>query len=133
MSYGTDSFGDVKSLLVMAYTYAKKTTSADSARKPNVPESSRKSDLAQVQTAVEAIALCHNVTPCFEPRPDDGDGSEAEADQFYGADTQVRFCSYSGCVSLCLDFSLATRGCKSTVLQLQRRLPEKNWGANLWY
>lgn len=99
------SFYQIKALLKQAYS--------SKAYKPKSPDKSgaidveveilnretrgrlRKSDSSRIQQAVQAIALCHNVTPCFEQTNKDeaeidrdensvNFESETEADQFYG-------------------------------------------------
>lgn len=90
ISFGTDSFADVKSLIASAY--AGKPSSLQNSSEPSTSTGiSRKSDLVQVRTAVEAMALCHNVTPCFEPGFAPSDASDTEADQFYRSDTQMSY------------------------------------------
>jgi len=60
--YGSDSFPTIQSLLRIAYS----RKMAETVNPKNRYEASRRSDVAQVKNAVEAIALCHTVTPCYE-------------------------------------------------------------------
>lgn len=90
ISFGTDSFADVKSLLTAAYACKSSSLAID--LEPSTSSGvSRKSDLVQVRTAVEAMALCHNVTPCFDPGFSPTDASDTEADQFYRSDAQMSY------------------------------------------
>jgi len=83
-SYSTESFDQVREKVMQAYA-----TPADSTS-PTKPVSQplskiRRSEHSRVQEAVKAVALCHNVTPVWEPT----DETQSEADQHYNIERET--------------------------------------------
>jgi len=78
-SYSPESFDQVREKVAQAYATPADTTSPT---KPAAPVSKiRRSEHTRVHEAVKAVALCHNVTPVWEPSATDE--TQSEADQHY--------------------------------------------------
>ncbi|XP_060536480.1 probable phospholipid-transporting ATPase IIB isoform X2 [Cylas formicarius] len=78
VSYAADSFDEVSSCLKMNFA------NADASNK--IPAKFRRSETTRIKDAVQALALCHNVTPVYESTDTSDTGSmasEAEADQHF--------------------------------------------------
>uniref|UniRef100_A0A3P8VKI9 Phospholipid-transporting ATPase n=1 Tax=Cynoglossus semilaevis TaxID=244447 RepID=A0A3P8VKI9_CYNSE len=88
VSYGTDTMDEIQSHIIQSYAQVspcgppapKKTLSSA----PKV----RKSVSSRIHEAVKAIALCHNVTPVYEP-PANAETETAEADQDFSDDNRT--------------------------------------------
>ncbi|CAG9766380.1 unnamed protein product [Ceutorhynchus assimilis] len=82
--YAGDSFQEVGAVLRSAYNQ-----NESPARKNAVPTKFKHSETTRVKDAVQALALCHNVTPTYENDINDSGSitSEAEADQHLQAPT----------------------------------------------
>uniref|UniRef100_A0A674NFF0 Phospholipid-transporting ATPase n=1 Tax=Takifugu rubripes TaxID=31033 RepID=A0A674NFF0_TAKRU len=79
VSYGTDTMDEIQSHIIRSY--AQTQTSG-----PKV----RKSVSSRIHEAVKAIALCHNVTPVYEPRAGGTRETEsAEADQDFSDENRT--------------------------------------------
>lgn len=71
--------------------YATPSDSTSPTKPPPLPLSKiRRSEHSRVQEAVKAIALCHNVTPVWEPC----DETQSEADQHYNIERQPQSRAY---------------------------------------
>ncbi|XP_032278585.1 probable phospholipid-transporting ATPase IIB isoform X2 [Phoca vitulina] len=88
VSYGADTMDEIQSHLRNPYSQMQSQASgnATSSTPPRKAQSSapkvRKSVSSRVHEAVKAIALCHNVTPVYEPRAGvTAEAEYAEADQ----------------------------------------------------
>ncbi|KAJ3649938.1 hypothetical protein Zmor_021653 [Zophobas morio] len=86
VSYAADSFEELSSTLKSTYLGSDTSTSNKT--------KFRRSENTRIRDAVQALALCHNVTPVYESNEnsetDSGSiASEAEADQHLQADKQV--------------------------------------------
>lgn len=88
VSYGADTMDEIQSHLRNPYSQMQSQASgnATSSTPPRKAQSSapkvRKSVSSRVHEAVKAIALCHNVTPVYEPRAGViAEAEYAEADQ----------------------------------------------------
>ncbi|XP_021541843.1 probable phospholipid-transporting ATPase IIB isoform X3 [Neomonachus schauinslandi] len=89
VSYGADTMDEIQSHLRNPYsqqTQSQASGNAASSTPPRKAQSSapkvRKSVSSRVHEAVKAIALCHNVTPVYEPRAGvTAEAEYAEADQ----------------------------------------------------
>ncbi|XP_044098716.1 probable phospholipid-transporting ATPase IIB isoform X3 [Neovison vison] len=88
VSYGADTMDEIQSHLRNPYTQAQPPAGghAGSATPPRKAQSAapkvRRSVSSRVHEAVRAIALCHNVTPVYEPRAGaPAEAEDAEADQ----------------------------------------------------
>ncbi|KAL1493903.1 hypothetical protein ABEB36_009585 [Hypothenemus hampei] len=77
--YAGDSFEEVSAVLKMAYSNSGESPSINT----NIPKKFRRSETTRIKDAVQALALCHNVTPTYENDSNDSNSvtSEAEADQ----------------------------------------------------
>lgn len=62
VSYAQDSFDDVKHVLKQSYTNVEGTSTHSGKL--------RKSENSRIKDAVQALALCHNVTPVYEEGED---------------------------------------------------------------
>nr|XP_061808291.1 probable phospholipid-transporting ATPase IIB isoform X3 [Nerophis lumbriciformis] len=76
VSYGTDTMDEIQSHIIQSYAQKSQTPG------PKV----RKSVSSRIHEAVKAIALCHNVTPVYEPS---GETDTAEADQDFSDDNRT--------------------------------------------
>ncbi|XP_066259510.1 probable phospholipid-transporting ATPase IIB isoform X1 [Euwallacea similis] len=76
--YAGDSFEEVSSVLRTAYL-----NNGESPLNTGAPTKFRRSETTRVKDAVQALALCHNVTPTYESDNNDSGSitSETEADQ----------------------------------------------------
>lgn len=77
----------------------------------------RKSVSSRIHEAVKAIALCHNVTPVYEP-PANAETETAEADQDFSDDNRTYQASSPDEVRLWFKFfgnSNSNSGCKTKV------------------
>uniref|UniRef100_A0A7N5JQE4 Phospholipid-transporting ATPase n=1 Tax=Ailuropoda melanoleuca TaxID=9646 RepID=A0A7N5JQE4_AILME len=88
VSYGADTMDEIQSHLRNPYSQMQSQASGNTtgSTPPRKAQSSapkvRKSVSSRVHEAVKAIALCHNVTPVYEPRAGvTGEAEYAEADQ----------------------------------------------------
>ncbi|CAG5956523.1 unnamed protein product [Menidia menidia] len=77
VSYGTDTMDDIQSHIVQSYSQKAQSSG------PKV----RKSVSSRIHEAVKAIALCHNVTPVYEPHA--GEAESAEADQDFSDENRT--------------------------------------------
>ncbi|EEB12761.1 cation-transporting ATPase, putative [Pediculus humanus corporis] len=75
LCYGTDSFDEIKLQLRQAYSHVSKNPDdlsrdddKNSEKKTELREKVKKYNWSRVKDAVEAIALCHNVTPTYEKK-----------------------------------------------------------------
>ncbi|XP_008483249.2 probable phospholipid-transporting ATPase IIB, partial [Diaphorina citri] len=77
VSYGPDTFDEVRDLLKFTYENMSATADSNTPHKQMVIGSNkiRRSDHSRVHEAVKAVALCHNVTPVYENSGGHGDGS----------------------------------------------------------
>ncbi|XP_050300726.1 probable phospholipid-transporting ATPase IIB isoform X2 [Anthonomus grandis grandis] len=77
--YAGDSFEEVQAVLKTAYSNNKDSPTLEC----GVPTKFRRSETTRVKDAVQALALCHNVTPTYENDNNDlaSVASETEADQ----------------------------------------------------
>lgn len=92
VSYGTDTMDEIQSHV--RDCYAQLHSQATSSTPPRKAQSSapkvRKSVSSRVHEAVKAIALCHNVTPVYEPRAGGaGDAEHAEVDQDFSDENRT--------------------------------------------
>ncbi|XP_057683873.1 probable phospholipid-transporting ATPase IIB isoform X2 [Corythoichthys intestinalis] len=91
VSYGTDTMDEIQSHIIQSY--AQNSTSGSTGDSTTVSQKSqtpgpkvRKSVSSRIHEAVKAIALCHNVTPVYEPS---GETDTAEADQDFSDDNRT--------------------------------------------
>ncbi|CAG5956433.1 unnamed protein product [Menidia menidia] len=94
VSYGTDTMDDIQSHIVQSYSQVAPQPSGEGAAGVNPPQKAqssgpkvRKSVSSRIHEAVKAIALCHNVTPVYEPHA--GEAESAEADQDFSDENRT--------------------------------------------
>nr|XP_061808290.1 probable phospholipid-transporting ATPase IIB isoform X2 [Nerophis lumbriciformis] len=94
VSYGTDTMDEIQSHIIQSYAQVRpNSTSGSTGDSTTVSQKSqtpgpkvRKSVSSRIHEAVKAIALCHNVTPVYEPS---GETDTAEADQDFSDDNRT--------------------------------------------
>ncbi|XP_008329322.1 putative phospholipid-transporting ATPase IIB [Cynoglossus semilaevis] len=95
VSYGTDTMDEIQSHIIQSYAQPTPQSSSGNTSGPPAPKKTlssapkvRKSVSSRIHEAVKAIALCHNVTPVYEP-PANAETETAEADQDFSDDNRT--------------------------------------------
>ncbi|XP_019498906.1 PREDICTED: probable phospholipid-transporting ATPase IIB isoform X2 [Hipposideros armiger] len=92
VSYGTDTMDEIQSHVrdSCSQLHSQATSSTPPRKAQSSAPKVRKSVSSRVHEAVKAIALCHNVTPVYEPRAGGtGDTEHAEVDQDFSDENRT--------------------------------------------